>query len=176
VENEKETKSSKLNRLEELQLKKAELEVLDLEETIAEREMKRSAKRDRSTGYGAVLKQNARQENAVQDRCNHRKGGNGADGIIGGQGDDPQYAVLKHRMPNGDVWIRCLRCAKSWKPPVKSQFTFDGKFNEEGYNAAFKVYQDALAYPSRNQMSGSIVFGFSDGEYYREVTKSTNLR
>lgn len=166
-----------LSRLEELQIKEAELRLQDLEETIAERQMKREIKRDRSKGYGQVLKQNDAQLKAAQDRCNHRKGGNGAEGVIGGQGDDPQFAVMKHRMPNGDVWVRCLRCAKTWKPPVKSEFTVDGKFNQESFNLALHIYQEAVAFPTRNQMSSSIVYGFSDGgEYFREVTKSTNLR
>lgn len=166
------------DKLKALELRKAEAELQDLEERLAERELKRENKRQRSFTNGATLKQLAANDKSHQERCNHKKGGNGAEGIIGGQGDDPQYAVIKHRMPNGDVWIRCLRCAKTWKPPVESEFTDkDSKFNQAGYDVAQREYLDALAFQTRNQTSGSIVFQFSDGgKHFREVTKNTNLR
>ena len=165
-------------KMQDLEMRKAEAELQDLEERLAEREMKRETKRQRSVINGNTLRQIAQNEKAAQERCNHKKGGNGADGIVGGQGDDAQYAVAKHRMPNGDVWVRCLRCGKTWKPPIKSDFTDkNGKFDNTGYTAAQKVYTEAVAFQTRNQTSGSVVFQFSDGgEYYRETTKSTTLR
>ena len=164
-------------KLKNLEIRKAEAELQDLEERLAERELKRELKRQQSKVNGQTLKQLNENDSAVQTRCNHKKGGQGADGVIGGQGDDPQYAVLKHRMVNGDVWVRCLRCGKTWKPPVKSDFTKDGKFDAAGYEAATRVYAEAVAFGTRNQTSGSIPFQFSDGgEHFREVTKNVNLR
>jgi hypothetical protein len=162
-------------KMKDLQMKKAEAELQDLEERLAEREMKRENKRQRSVINGNTLRSIKSGKEAHQSLCNHRKGGNGADGIISGQGDDPQYSVLKHRMPNGDVWVRCLRCQKWWKPPVKSLFIVKDKFDEAGFTAAQREYTEAVAFQTRNQTSGSIQFRFSDGgEHFREVTKDAD--
>ncbi len=160
-----------------LELRKLEAEAQDLQERLDEREMRRETKRSKSINNGKILKQIADSEKASQAHCNHKKGGNGAQGFVGGQGDDSQYAVLKHRMSNGDVWVRCLRCGKTWKPPIESDFTVKGKMDREAFEAAKKDYETAVAFTTRNQMSGSIIFNFSDGgKYYREVTKDSNLR
>lgn len=146
--------------------------VQDLEERLAERELKRETKRQRSIVNGETIKQLARNDEMVQRRCNHRKGGNGANGVIGGQGDDSQYAVMKHTFANGDMWVRCLRCGKTWKPPVRELFK-----TEELYLAAVAEYQAAVNFQTRNVPSSSVQFRFSDnGDYYRQVTASTNLR
>lgn len=156
-------------RLEVLE-KKANLE--DIQERLQERQLKRENLRQKSLINGQSLKQTAEMDRQAQKRCNHHKGGDGAAGVIGGRGNDSQYAVLKHKFANGDTWVRCLRCGKTWKPPVKA----DCKTEAE-YNAAMAEYRVALDFPTRNQPSAGVVFGFSDGgEFYREVTRSTNLR
>lgn len=172
-------------RRRELELRKLEAESQDLLERLDEREMKRDAKRQKSVNNGTVLRQIADNEKAAQDHCNHRKGGTGAEGFVGGQGEDSQYAVLKHRMPNGDVWVRCLRCAKTWKPPVEENYTFNkrgevdpkGEFSKSAFDDAYRDYNTAVAFTTRNQMSGSVQFRFSDGgKHFRHVTKDTTLR
>ena len=116
----------------EIKLKEADLrlrgaQLQDVEETLAERELKRETKRQRSVTNGQTLRQISTIDQAVQKRCNHRKGGNGLPGLLAGQGHDSQYAILKHKFANGDWWIRCLRCGKTWKPPVKRAYkTEDG--------------------------------------------------
>lgn len=165
--------------LKKLELEAKRLEVLerkahleDLTEQLAERELRRETKRQRSLTNGATLKQLADGDHIAQSRCNHKKGGNGVNGVIGGQGDDSQYAVLKHIFANGDMWIRCLRCGKTWKPPVKSQYK-----NERDFLLAEVDYKTAVNFQTRNVTSGSVQFRFSDnGEYYRQVTANSNLR
>jgi hypothetical protein len=182
-----ETKKSKVNsEIDELdkQIKEAELlakqmelkeraaNLQDLEERLAERELKRENKRQRSLTNGQTLKQLAQNDAAAQRRCNHRKGGNGAQGVVAGQGDDSQYAVLKHTFANGDMWVRCLRCGKTWKPPIKDDYESEAQFLK-----AVVEYETAVNFQTRNVPSGSVTFRFSDnGAYYREVTKATNLR
>lgn len=160
-------------RLLELRIRKEEAETQDLEERLAEREMKRETKRQSSVSKGQILRQNKAAKQAEQDRCSHRKGGNGLDGVVGGQGDDSQYSVMKHRFHWGDVWVRCLRCAKCWKPPVKKNFTKDGKFEQAAYDVAMKEYQLALAFPTRNSMSSSSMFQYQslDGSDAKEVVR-----
>ena len=91
---------------------------------------------------------------------------------MGGQGDDTQYAVLKHTFANGDMWVRCLRCGKTWKPPVRELFAL-----EEEYLKAIVAYETAINFQTRNVPSASVQFRFSDnGAYYRQVTANTTLR
>lgn len=178
-------KELEIKELEKLE-KQANLQ--DLQERLAEREMKRQNKVQRSLINGQTLNQNSAAKKAGQQRCNHRKGGNGQEGIAKGKGDDPQYAVLKHQMMNGDIWVRCLRCAKTWKPPVKESYYFDstgknvgfadpaGKFSQQAFDEALREYQEAVEFPTRNIMSGSVQFRFSDnGENFRQLMKDVTL-
>lgn len=165
--------------LKQLELQTAKLILLertanlqDVQERLAEREMVRDTKRQRSYTNGQTLKQMAQADKAYQLRCNHRKGGNGVTGVIGGQGDDSQYAIIQHTNCNGDAWIRCLRCAKTWKPVLPSWYE-----TKEGYDGAMAEYNAAKNFQTRNVPSSSYAYKFSDGgTYYREVTRDGNLR
>lgn len=155
----------------ELQFNKANL--VDMQERLAERELKRENIRQEAYTKGATIRSIKEGEAKQQAHCNHKKGGNGAQGVVAGQGDDSQYAVLKHTFANGDTWVRCLRCGKTWKPPVKSQFVN----NQAGFDAALEVYKTALNFQTRNVPSKGVIFQFSDGgEFYRENTKDITLR
>ena len=156
----------------QLEIKERKAHLQDLEEQLANRELLRETKRQRSITNGATLNQLAAIDKAQQSRCNHKKGGNGAQGVVGGQGDDSQYAVIKHTFGNGDMWVRCLRCGKTWKPPIRSHFA-----KEEDYLKAVVAYETAINFQTRNVPSSSVQFRFSDnGEYYRKVTENSKLR
>jgi hypothetical protein len=156
-------------RLEVLE-KKANLE--DLQERLNERQLRRDAVRQTSITNGATLKALAEEDKKSQKRCNHRKGGNGAAGIIGGQGDSLDYAVIKHTMLNSDMWVRCQRCGKTWKPPVREHYQSDAEFL-----GAVAEYETAKNFPTKNSASSSYQFRFSDnGAYSREVLRHTTLR
>jgi hypothetical protein len=168
-----------------LEIEAKKLELLDIKERVDERQMKRDDKTSRTRANGAILDGNYAQRRQVQAQCNHKKGGNGIEGFVGGQGDDPQYAIWKHQFLNSDIWVRCLRCGKWWKPPVKENFYFDergrevapqdGQFNAELFAKAEVEYRQALGFPTRNSMSTSYQFRFSDGgEIFRKVTKDTD--
>lgn len=191
--------------MKRLELEAKRLEVLerqanlqDAKERLEERALRREQRSQRSVTNGQTLKALNEGDNAAQTRCNHRKGGNGQEGIVGGQGDDSQYAVLKHTMLNGDTWIRCMRCAKTWKPPLEDNFYFDeqgtwwppssdahgavspplkGKFSQEKFSEAQAKYQEALRFQTKNKPSSSYVFKYSDGgRFYRQVTNNATLR
>jgi hypothetical protein len=154
----------------EIRAKKAQIQ--DLEESLAERELKRENKRQRSLTNGETLKSLDRDDKAAQKRCNHKKGGNGIVGVKGGRGDAPQHAILLHTFANGDTWVRCLRCGKTWKPPVERAYK-----SREDYLTAYAEYQAALNFQTNNSPSSSYMFKYSDnGEYYRQVTEHTTLR
>lgn len=156
-----------------LALEERKANTIDLKERLQERELNRENVRQEAYTKGSTIKALDNNRVKQQERCNHKKGGNGAQGVVGGLGDDSQYAVLKHKFAHGDVWVRCLRCAKTWKPPVKSQFIN----NQAGYDAAMDVYKQALNFQTRNVASGGIVFQYSDGgEFAREQMAATDLR
>lgn len=154
----------------ELRLKKLNLE--DTQDRIDDRELKRENTRQKSKTNGATLKQIADTEAAVQRRCNHRKGGNGIESLLLGRGTSSDYAIIDHTFCNGDRWITCLRCHKTWKPPVESKYA-----TKEAYLDAYTEYKTALNFQTPNQPSTSVQFRFSDnGVSYRENTASVTLR
>lgn len=159
----------------ELELKKAQLQ--DAREQLDNRKVKREDKESKIRANGQNLKQDRLRKNANQGVCNHRKGGDGAAGVVGGKGTDAQYSVMKHVFANGDTWVRCLRCGKTWKPPLKKRFKSD-----EAYKAALASYNEAVNFPTRNHTSSSQQFqwGFNEQgqggkEFYREVMENVNL-
>lgn len=187
----------------ELQAQERKLNVEDLRGRIEERKLKDMSRVDRFKDHGKALTQIKQNEEIQQSKCTHRKGGNGLEGYIAGQGQKPEFAVMKHVFANGDMWVRCLRCGRTWKPPVKSQYFFGpngkplaefkgGKFDQAKYEAAFVEYRAACAFPTNNSTSSSALFGFNgeaqienpdgsisrinQGEWYREVTKDVSLR
>lgn len=192
-EMEAEIKKAELE-LRQLEIRKTKADLQDIEERLAERQMNRTNKSQRSKGYGDVLRQNQARTNSIQANCNHKKGGTGAEGLINGQGDDSQYAVLKHKFFNSDIWIRCLRCGKTWKPPIELDFYFndvgvvvakqDGKFNKEKFDQSVREYKEALAFQTKNTMSTSYTFEFTSTNpakvdaktWVREQMASTTLR
>jgi len=167
--------------LKRLELLEKKLNLTDLKARIEERALKTGNKESVFRGYGQNLAQDQAKRLTSQANCNHRKGGDGARGLHG-DGTDLQYAILRHRMQNGDIWVRCLRCGKTWKPAVKSQHTVNGVFNVESFNLVMKEYQEALKWPTRNHTSGTQQFewGLNDKgeggkEFFRERMKNVTL-
>ena len=113
---------------------------------------------------GRVLTELARNTAHRQFECNHCKGGTytqkmvfGSDGIsrremvFPTKGQSPYYAVIKHQMIHGDIWVRCLRCGKWWKPPLRKDHKDDRSF----WRAMFE-YEEALNFKTNNTASGSV--------------------
>lgn len=179
----------------ELEEKKANLQ--DVKERLAERQIGRDAKRQNAVTNGITMAQNQIREKQFQSQCNHKKGSMGHQGYTQGQGVSDQYAVLKHVMMNGDMWIRCMRCGKTWKPPVEENFYFDGEgkqviprpdaigrllkpngtFDKPKFEAALAEYKAAVEFNTRNAPSKSAIWQFSDGgKLFRDVMNSVTLR
>lgn len=155
-----------------LEIAEKNLNLEDLQSRIDDRKLKRETVRQVSITNGLSLKAIKDDELKAQNRCNHHKGGNGVAGIIGGQGDSLDYAVIKHVFLNGDVWVRCLRCGKTWKPPIKADFKTD-----DAYQLALMKYEQAKDFSTKNSTSSSYQFRYSDnGEYFRQIMRNTTLR
>lgn len=196
----------------ELQIKKAQLADLelqkeerkyamqDLRSRIGDREVKELQRKQDREQQGLVFSQQARTDAAKQAVCTHKKGGIVTPRdmrVLTTGGNGQQYAIIKHQMINGDFWIRCLRCGKTWCPPIKDNFFFnkkgkivppkEGDFNIEKFKEAISDYQRAVNFETNNTASGSVQCRFSrfnedTGEWvdaaqeYRDALKSTNLR
>jgi len=107
---------------------------------------------------GNVLDSESRKLATDQSKCSHKKGG------VWGKKDgkmtfrstsSSRYAVMKHQHMNGDVWVRCLRCGKTWKPPIKSDY-----WNEQSFYRAIEEYETAVAFETNNTMSTSLQCSF----------------
>jgi hypothetical protein len=154
-------------------LQEKRLNMQDIQDRLNDRKLKTADHGQKAYANGAALADANRVQKGRETKCNHRKGGNGQAGYVGGQGDDSQYAVMKHTLCNGDVNVRCMRCGKTWKPPIAEDFGDD----REAYLDAYADYKAACAFPTRNSPSSSVLFGYSDGgKFYREQTRHTTLR
>jgi hypothetical protein len=150
--------------------------IVDLKESLEERDLKRETKGQRARTNGESLKSIAQSEAQSQKRCSHKKGGNGLQALVKG-GNDQQYAVIKHTFHNGDTWVRCQRCGKTWKPPIESKFMKAGVLDQVAFERAIADYERALEFDTRNSPSGGVMFKYSDGgAYAREVMANTTLR
>lgn len=197
--------SIKRAQLEDLKLQKQEREynMRDLRQRLGEREVKELQKQEDRAAQGRTFANQKAADEARQSACTHRKGGVVSPrdlSALSTGGNSDKYAVLKHQMINADIWVRCLRCGKTWVPPMKENFYLDaqgkkaphsgkeaGTFSKSEYDAAWVKYREAVAFPTNNTMSGSVQCKFSKyneeiGEWvdasaeYRAQLKNTNLR
>lgn len=196
----------------ELEIKQEQLKALKLEQTerkyhiqdlqtrISDRELTEKQLKEDREQQGRTF---AQQEATDQYRfkiCTHKKGGTVTardQRVLTTGGNANQYAVMKHQMINGDIWVRCLRCGKTWAPPIESNFFFDakgrlvapadGQFSKDRFNKAVEEYQRAVMFETNNSMSGSVQCRFSTvdpetgkiidaADKYRESIASTTLR
>jgi hypothetical protein len=78
---------------------------------------------------------------------------------------------MKHQMINGDIWVRCLRCGKTWNPPVREELFLrrrgkascpEGRtFNRALFEKAIEDYKRATMFETNNSMSTSVQCRFS---------------
>lgn len=192
-------------KLMELEAKKLEIEerkyhIQDLRSRIADRDIKEKQVREDRESQGRTFAQQEATDLYRFSICTHKKGGtvsNRDNRVLSTGGNAAQYAVMKHQMINGDVWVRCLRCGKTWSPPVEKNFFFnpkgrqvapvDGVFNKDRFDRAVEEYKRATMFETNNSMSGSVqcrflTFDEASGkmvdatDVYRENISSSTLR
>jgi hypothetical protein len=190
----------KKQQMEGLKLEQEERKyhIKDLKASISERDSKELQKKEDRESQGRTMKNIELQEKLQQKLCTHGKGGTVSTRdmrVLKTGGDDNKKAIIKHQMINGDIWILCLRCAKTWKPPVKRDFFFDikgnavaekdGVFDAAKFQQANFEYHQALSMPTSNSMSTSVQCRFtrfegetaSDAtEWYRDLVGASSLR
>jgi len=184
----------------ELQKQERELSIQEKRGTIGERLNKQKQKEQDRAMQGRVFAAQKREDDAKQNACTHKKGGTVSQRnlqVLSTGGNSPQYAVIKHQMITGDFWVRCLRCGKTWLPPVEENFYFnakgkqvapvDGVFSKEKFEKAEADYRTAVQFETNNTPSGSVICKFSKWDDkaeawvdatkdYRRLVKATNLR
>lgn len=191
----------KRKQLEAIELEQQErtYHIKDLKQRLADRDMKeKQAQEDRMSQGRTFAQQKATDELRFR-MCTHKKGGVVTPRdtrVLSTGGNKEQYAVIKHQMINGDIWVRCLRCGRTWAPPIEKNFFFDergvqvapqdGTFDRTKFAEAQMRYLEATMFNTNNSMSTSVQCRFSridkDGrlidaaDTYRENIASTTLR
>ena len=183
----------------ELQKRERELNIRDVRSRIDDRENKQQQHQMDREASGRTFAQQKATDDARQKACTHKKGGVVSArnmSVLSTGGNSMQYAVIKHQMINGDMWVRCLRCGKTWLPPVKDNFYFkgtkqvapkDGTFDAVKFDAADMDYRRAVNFETNNSPSGSVQCRFTKWDEkseqwvdatldYRQHVKATNLR
>lgn len=80
-------------------------------------------------------------------QCTHRKGGRGHNAVLGGQGNDTNFAVIHHILPSGRHMILCQRCGSEEYGP-------DPLTGEK----ETQRYQEFRRFQTDNTASGSSLF------------------
>jgi hypothetical protein len=174
-------------------IEERKLNMQDIRNRIDNSKLTVEDKESKARASGQSLIQEWRGRANVQSRCNHKKGGDGAAGVVGGRGDSEQYSIFRHKFANQDVWVRCSRCGKTWKPVRKVDFkdlrneqTGETVTALEQFMRADNEYNRAMEWHTKNSMSTSYGFQWgkgvdSDGEVisgndvYRKVMRNVNL-
>ncbi len=192
-------------KAQELEAKKLEIQertyhIKDLKTRIQDREIKDKQLQEDRASQGRAMRQQDAIDTYQQNKCTHRKGGTASSRditVLATGGNSNQYAVIKHQMINGDIWVRCLRCGKTWAPPVERNFFFDetgravspadGVFDKARFTAAVENYKKATMFETNNSMSTSVQCRFftideasgkqiDAADVYRDNIASTTLR
>jgi hypothetical protein len=195
-----------------LELKRAELEakllekqereyhIKDLKARLADRDIAEKQTQEDREQQGRTFAQQDATDAYRYKICTHKKGGIVTPRdmrVLTTGGNNVQYAIMKHQMINGDIWVRCLRCGNTWAPPVEKNFFFDtkgrnvapqdGAFDKARFERARENYIRATMFETNNSMSGSVQCRFSTfdvesgrmvdaADKYRENIASTTLR
>jgi hypothetical protein len=141
------------DQLSALQREANELDLEIKRESVAKIRAERANKLQAAQMRASSTKNFLAKREAQQNRCNHRKGGRGAGDVVSGHGNAAEYAVIKHRLPNGKFFVLCQRCGKEWHPGHVVG----------GIVLAVETpgYAEALNFPTDNTASGSSTFNFA---------------
>ncbi len=154
----------------------------DTKERLAERENKRTMRFEGYKSKGRELKKMVSDQAVQQANCSHRKGGRGLEALQrGGTGSD--YAVIRHLLPTNEIWQRCQRCGKTWRPPNQLDYAMETSEGRSAFDAAQREYREALSWPTDNIMSTGITFQHHSEDndvrakqFVHDIMKDTNLR
>lgn len=161
----------------------ADAEREDTIERLQDRKGKREMKYQEYKTRGQTIDKTQRDYAAVQASCKHKKGGRG--NVPGGflRGTDVNYSIIRHTLPTNELYIRCTRCGKTWKPANPLNFDLKTEAGQKAFAAAKQEYSAALEMGTDNVDSGSVTFSHTSPDnnvtavkFVQEVMKDVNLR
>jgi hypothetical protein len=135
-----------------------ELEALELEERrfrVGQLRSEQAARKMRATTTENTLRNEAIKDRTESAGCSHRKGGKGMEMWF--QGNDQNYAVVKHVLSHGPMIIVCQRCPKVWREPkpLKRNAT---PIERAAHAKELQEYLWAANLPTDNQTSGTALY------------------
>ena len=162
--------------------RKEEMDLQDIKERLDERSNKRNTKSQEFFSRGRELVRTKKNQEQVQAACRHQKGGRGNEpgGFL--RGNDANHSLIKHTLPTNELWIRCSRCGKTWRPKYREEFPV-GAAGDAEFSKAKEEYNWAVQANTDNSPSGSITFQWSGDDnnvtarkFVRDVMKDVNLK
>lgn len=135
-----------------------ELEQLQIEELKAsalERQQTRRERANRAAMTTQALASNEARQKDIQSRCYHKKGGKGVQMLF--QGNDSDYALVKHTLSHGPMIVICSRCARVWEKPARLPKTATAE-EKTAYRIQLEEFQWAINAPTDNEPSGTNLF------------------
>jgi hypothetical protein len=137
-----------------------QLQIAELLEQASERAAKRADRVSRGRMTERSLRNTAAAQRDIRSRCAHKKGGKGASMLF--QGNDSNYAVVKHTLSHGPTIVICQRCSNVWEPP-NEKLRAKGATLEmrKEYMLQATEYNKALNFPTDNEPSGTVLFSFT---------------
>jgi hypothetical protein len=159
-----------------------EAKLEDTKNNLDDRKNKISMRMEKLRANGRELAKTARDQELVQKTCVHRKGGRG--GVPGGllKGTDVNHSLIKHTLPQNEIWVRCTRCGRTWKNVFREYYPV-GEEGDAQFLADKEAYKWAIEANTDNQPSSSITFTHTSADdnksakaFVRETMKDVNLR
>jgi hypothetical protein len=142
------------DELADLQLEEARAQALD-------RRNRKSEREGRQKAVESSLRADKARQRDIQSRCAHRKGGKGVSMLY--QGNDSNYAVVKHTLSHGPTIVICQRCSKIWEPPPRELIRKGASTEDRAeYKRLLEDYRWALNLPTDNEPSGTALFAFHE--------------
>ena len=144
----------------EAEKNRAELEALQLDELREAASERRNARASRQRQMRTVAMALKMSDDAAHNRhmrCAHRKGGKNLDQFF--DGNDSDYAVVKHTLSHGPTIVICQRCQMVWERPAPLNPDAT-KAQREEWEEQMLTYRKALAFPTDNEPSGAVLFDY----------------
>lgn len=141
-----------------------ELENLQLDEMRYNAELRaqvRAGRKNKAEAIELSLKRDRAHQKRIQAACYHKKGGKGTAQIYAG--NDSNYAVIVHTLSHGPTIVVCQRCGNVWEPPLPLPKKATAEQKQQ-YRVELAEYRRALNFPTDNEPSGTVLFGFTPND------------
>lgn len=135
-----------------------ELQLEELRMSVAKRRAMAEMRKMESEGQELALAKSRQDIINIQRACNHRKGGKDKQGI--GNGNDSDYAIIKHTYSDMAPSVLCQRCQFDWRQgDTETKLGVARNVFEAGAKNHSKIsFETAFNWPTDNEPSGACFF------------------